>query len=382
VTAQPNQDRPPTDGAPPGPTGTVLLAINPTAGRGRADHAGATASRVLTGAGLTVLPIRASSGPELRARCTQALADGAGALVVVGGDGMVNLGVNLTAGTHLPLGIVAAGTGNDIARELGLPVAAPADAARVIADALTAGGTRALDAVHCTSPNPTSPAPTSPGTTGPGATGSPPAGPRPDLDGPDTGGSPPNGVPGTSPAPARDGQPPTGWFAGVLGAGFDAVVNERANGWARPRGRARYDLAIARELPVFRPRHYRLTLDGQEWAGQAMLVAVANGPAYGGGMRICPDALPDDGLLDVVILEPISRLSFIRLFPRVYSGTHLTHPRVRRFRGRELTVHADGIIAYADGERLAPLPLTCRVHPGAVRLLGPPPAPRTPPARG
>ena len=92
------------------------------------------------------------------------------------------------------------------------------------------------------------------------------------------------------------------WFAGVLAAGFDAVVNERANGWSRPRGRMRYNLAIARELPVFRPRSYTIDLDGECWQTAAMLVALGNAPCYGGGMRVCPDARMDDGLLDVLVL--------------------------------------------------------------------------------
>ena len=112
------------------------------------------------------------------------------------------------------------------------------------------------------------------------------------------------------------------WFAGVLGAGFDSVVNERANTWHWPRGRMRYHLAVARELPVFRPIPYVIEVDGVSHPTQAMLVAVANGPSYGGGMRVCPDA------------------SF-----------------------------EDGIISYADGERFAPLPMSCQIVPGALKVL-------------
>ena len=92
------------------------------------------------------------------------------------------------------------------------------------------------------------------------------------------------------------------WWVGVLGAGFDARVNERANGWSWPTGRWRYVLAVARELPVFRPIPYVVEVDGQRRETGAMLVAVANGPSYGGGMRVCPDAVLDDGLLDVLVL--------------------------------------------------------------------------------
>jgi diacylglycerol kinase (ATP) len=161
------------------------------------------------------------------------------------------------------------------------------------------------------------------------------------------------------------------WFVGVLGAGFDAVVNERANGWARPRGRSRYILAMLRELPVFRPRRYTIDLDGQRLSTAAMLVAVANGPSYGGGMRVAPDARLDDGLLDVMVVEPLSRLRFLSIFPRVYAGTHVSDPRVSVRRGRRVVLDAPGIVAYADGERITALPLTCEVVPAAVIVLAP-----------
>ncbi len=296
----------------------VGLAVNPLSGSGRGASAGALAHTVLAAAGLEVVDLGADSGPALRRRVDQAVAEGLDALAVVGGDGMVNLGVNVAVPHGLPLGIVAAGTGNDIARGLALPVGDPGAAAAVVAAALASGAERRVDAVRCT--------------------------------------------------PGADGQAHS-WFAGVLGAGFDALVNERANRWSWPRGAARYDLAIARELPFFRPRRYRMDFDGERWETAAMLVAVANGPSYGGGMRVCPDARFDDGLLDVLVLEPVSRLAFVRLFPRVYAGEHVGHPKVTIRRARSVRVDAEGIVGYADGERLAALPLHCEVVPGVLRLL-------------
>ena len=125
---------------------------------------------------------------------------------------------------------------------------------------------------------------------------------------------------------------PTGeerWFVGVLAAGFDAVVNERANQWRWPKGPMRYNLAILRELPVFRAIPYVLELDGRRVETEAMLVAVGNGPAYGGGMRVTPDAAFDDGLLDVLVLHRISTPEFLRVFPTVFKGTHTSHARGR-----------------------------------------------------
>jgi diacylglycerol kinase (ATP) len=249
-----------------------------------------------------------------------AVGAGARALVVVGGDGMVHLGVNAVACTPTALGVVPAGTGNDVPRELGLP-AEVRPAVRAIAAALADGGVRRVDAVRCT-----------------GAQGS-------------------------------------RWFAGVLAAGFDAVVNERANGWADrwgwPRARARYTLAMLRELPSFRQRDYVLELDGVRVETSAMIVAIANTPAYGGGMRVAPGARADDGVLDVLVAGPIGRAEFVRVFPRVFSGRHVDHPRVHLHRAARVRVESDGIVGYADGERVGPLPLDCQVVPGALRLLRP-----------
>ncbi len=305
----------------------VLLVVNPSAGSGRGAAAAELTAEVLCGragpgpdaaSGLEVTTVRARSAAELRELAVAELARGAAALVVVGGDGTVNLGVTLTAGTSVPLGIVAAGTGNDNARELGLRVGDVRRAANAVRESLAGHLVRPVDAVRWS--------------TGDGA---------------------------------------TGWFSGVLGAGFDAIVNERANGWHHLRGRIRYDLAILRELPVFRPRAYTVELDGATHRLRAVLVAVGNGPSYGGGMRICHGARMDDGLLDVVIAGPVSRIGLLRLYPKVWSGRHLADPRVRRLTATRVRLSCPGIIGYADGERLGPLPLTCEVVPGALRLLAP-----------
>ncbi len=227
---------------------------------------------------------------------------------------MVHLGVNLVAGTDTPLGIVPAGTGNDIARALGLPI----DDVAAAGEAVLRATPRTIDAARHV----------------------------------------PDG-----------GRAGAGWFAGVLGAGFDAKVNERANGWRWPKGPRKYDLAIARELPVFRPLPYELVLDGRTITANAMLVAVGNGPSYGGGMQVCPDAELDDGLLDVMIVDKISKLEFLKVFPKVYTGAHKDHPAVTIHRARQVRLDTPGIVAYADGERYAPLPMTCEVVPGALRVL-------------
>ena len=253
----------------------------------------------------------------------ESVREGVAGVVVVGGDGMVNLGLAAVACSEVPLGIVPAGTGNDVARSLGLPVDDVAAACSIVLEGLSGTAARAIDAVRCS-------------------------------------------WPGTEHEVFPDR-----WFGGVLGAGFDAVVNERANGWSRPRGRSRYVAAMLRELPAFRPRTYRIDLDGVEWTTPATLIAVANGPSYGGGMRVCPDARLDDGLLDVMVVGPSSRVEFLRIFPRVYAGTHVRHPAVTIRRARTVDLSSPGIVAYGDGERFGPLPLTCTIVPGALRVLVP-----------
>ena len=289
------------------------LMVNPTSGKNTGAQVGQQALSLLRDAGVDVLDLSASDARSAVEQGRAAIESGAiDRLVVGGGDGMVHLGANLCAGTPVPLGVIAAGTGNDIARELGLPVR---DAAASVQRILS-GSTRQVDAARHTT-----------------ATGE------------------------------------QKWFLGVLAAGFDAVVNERANQLTWPKGPMRYNLAILRELPVFRAIPYTLVLDGERIDTEAMLVAVGNGPAYGGGMRVTPDASFDDGLLDVLILRKISTFEFLRVFPRVFKGTHVSHPAVQIRRARTVSLEAKGIVSYADGERFAPLPMSMEVVPGALTVL-------------
>lgn len=292
----------------------IAIAVNPISGKGRGRRLGSQVAALLQAQGHDLLDLTGGTAAEGFDRALTAVASGIDALVVVGGDGMVNLGVNAVAGTGVPLGIVPAGTGNDIAVSLGLPVLD----ARAAAAVIEAGAVRRIDAVRRT-----------------------------------------------------EGEGHPRWYAGVLCGGFDAVVNERANSWAWPRGRMRYNLAIARELPVFRPLKYELELDGEHWVTEAMLVAVGNGTSYGGGMHITPDASYDDGLLDVLVVGPLSIPRLLTVFPKVFSGQHTSHPAVTVRRARTVRLSAAGVVAYADGERFGELPLEIEVVPAAVGVLAP-----------
>ncbi len=242
---------------------------------------------------------------------------GADALVVVGGDGMVHLGVNRLAETGIPLAIVPSGTGNDMARLLGIPHEDP-DAA---IDHLLGALDREPSVV--------------------------------DL--------------GRARWVTTGGGTETRWFAGALSAGFDALVNERANRMRRPKGASRYILAMLGELLRLTPLHYEILLDDQRIAGEYLLVCASNGVSIGGGMKVTPNARQDDGLFDVLLVTPLSRLGFLRIFPRVFRGEHLADPHVTVLRGRRLRIEAR-VVGYADGERLARLPMDAEIVPGALRV--------------
>ncbi|MFJ4781383.1 diacylglycerol kinase [Streptomyces sp. NPDC088762] len=290
----------------------ITLFVNPTAGRGRGAHAAQPAASAFRAAGFSVRTVVGTDAPDALARLRAAVREGTGAVIAVGGDGMVSLALQAVAGTLVPLGVVAVGTGNDFARSLDLPVRDPERAGRLAAGALKEGRIREIDLGRA------------------GAT----------------------------------------WYGTVLCSGFDSRVNDRGNRMRIPAGRFKYDLAMVAELAAFRPFPYRITLDdGPVIETEATLVAVGNGSSYGGGMRICADAVPDDGLFDVVVVGDCSRATLLKVFPRVYKGTHLGHPKVTVHRAAKVTLEAAGITAYADGEPLGPLPVTAECVPGAVRLL-------------
>jgi diacylglycerol kinase (ATP) len=293
----------------------IAVLANPSAGRGR--HRGLLPAVLerLGAAGRPVRVLDADSSLAAEKACHAAVADGVSALVAVGGDGTVHQALQAVAGRAVGFGVVPAGTGNDFADGVGVPRDPLAAADRVTAS-LRHGRTVGFDLARVVGPE-------------------------------------------------GEGR----WFGAVLAAGFDAIVNERANRMRRPRGPRRYDLAIVLEMARLRPRRYELVLDGAEHRFDGVLVAVGNCPSYGGGLRICPDADPADGLLDVVVAAPLGRAALVRLKPRLRRGTHLTDPRVTAYRARQVRVGASGIIGYADGERIGPLPLDVSCVPGAVRLL-------------
>jgi len=287
----------------------IALLTNPTSGKGRGTRTAAIALPRLKEAGFHVRNLVGHDADEARDLARRSVVDGVESLVVVGGDGMVHLAVQELAGSETALGIIPAGTGNDVARYLDIPRSDP----QLAADVVIGSRTRRIDL-------------------------------------------------------ARSGAQ---YYVTVLASGFDSLVNERANAMRWPRGQMRYNLATLAELRVFEPLQYTLELDGRVRQVEAMLVAVGNGPSFGGGLRITHGACIDDGLLDVVIIKTMTKPDLVRTYPKLFTGGHTKHPQYEHHLVRCVTVAAPGIVAYADGERIGALPLTVEVAPLALKVLVP-----------
>ena len=296
-----------------GNTQRLGVIINPTSGRGKGAAAGRLALATLAEHGIDCVDLSGASMAEAHANGRRAIDELAvDGIVVVGGDGMSHLGVNLCATTTIPLGIVAVGTGNDSARSLGMPIDDAVAGATFIAKRLTA--TKSIDAIKLHT---------------------------------------------------STGQH---WVLGTASAGFDALVNQRANRMSWPKGQRRYEIAMLLELAKFKPLQYRLEVDGQKRNIEAMLCAAANAPAFGGGMLIAPDAVMDDGLMDLFIVHKISRLELVKIFPSVYTGKHVSHPAVEIIRAKNVKIDSGQMPAYADGEAVGRGPLEVQLVAGALKV--------------
>jgi len=297
----------------------VALLVNPAA-RGGAHTGSATrAAERLRAHDVRATIISGGSAAESSELLRIAVAMGTDAVIVAGGDGTVNLAIQELAGTTVPLGIIPAGTGNDMASVLGLREL-DADAA---ADAIVAGRTRMIDLARVTR------------------------------------------IDGT-----------TAYFGTVLASGFDSRVNDRANAMRWPRGGSRYNIAILIEFLTLKGIPYEVDLvlaDGttERIVGDLVMGTVGNGSSYGGGIPICPDADPADGLLDVTLVRPAGRVRLLRLLTRVYKGTHITVPEVATRRVSSVRLASPGVTAYADGDPIGLLPLTIDVAPAALRVFIP-----------
>jgi len=298
----------------PAPASMVIVA-NPSAGHGRAGKVLGSVERLLGEAGVPHEIVVSISGEDLERKIRDA-GESAEAVGCVGGDGTVGLAANALVGTDTPLAIFPSGTADDFAKAIGL---------RHFTATVTAianGVTERIDTARA----------------------------------------------------VTQGRART--FVAIASCGFDSEVNEAANAMTvRLGGTGTYIAALLKTLSRFTPAGFTIDLDGEVVRGQHMLVAVGNSTSYGGGMQVTPGASVVDGELDVCMLRAVSRPTFLRAFPRVFRGTHVTHPAVRMARARAIRIETDRrTMVYADGERVGPTPVTLTVEPASLTVyVGPNP---------
>jgi diacylglycerol kinase (ATP) len=281
------------------------LVINPVSGQGKGTTVGTYVAGYLNQHKISFTIVTGNSsialGDHLRTFINKN-PDCEG-IIAVGGDGLMHLVIQIAVPAQIPFTVIPAGTGNDFVRTLGWSL-----------DSLD----EQLLSVTTTKPSSI------------------------DLG-------------------LVDGE----WFGAILSTGFDSIVNEKANSMQWPKGPMKYNAAIAVELPRFKPRHYEITLDDRTISTEAMLIAVANGRSYGGGMLVCPNANISDGLFDVMVLHPISKIEFMKVFPQVFAGTHISHPAVEIVRSKAVSIESKAV-AYSDGERIGQLPVSAEcIHDAA-----------------
>ena len=297
--------------------GKVIALTNPASGHGAAIRAAQLAIARLHHRGVEVIEIIGDDAQDARHLVGAALEQGADAVMATGGDGVISNALQVLAGAGVPLGIVPAGTGNDHAREFGIPTKNPEAAADIVAD----GWTETIDLGRI-----------------------------------------------------RDGAGFEKWFGTVAAAGFDSLVTDRANRMRWPHGRLRYYLAMLAELSQLRLLPFKMVLDGtKEIDADLTLVAFGNTRSYGGGMLVCPDADRADGLLDLTMVHEASRTKLIRLFPTVMKGTHVELDEVSTARASSIQVECPGINVYADGDLACALPAEIAAVPGVLQVLRPAP---------
>lgn len=292
----------------------ITLILNPTAGRGRAAKLRPELERLLTEtAKASPDPsewhiVETNAAGQATALAAEAVRQGAETVAAVGGDGTLSEVLNGIVGTGAQLAVIPLGTGNDFSRTLGFGTDLP----------------RAVQILF-------------------------------------------HGLP----KPIDLGNVHNRWFLNIAGCGFDAVVAERVNrGFRRLHGSPAYIAALLQSLLTYRPAALRLTLDGAVHAYRAMMCSVANAQYYGGGMRIAPDARLDDGLFDLCIIGETGTVEFLRAFPRVFRGTHTTHPKVTMRRAREVTIESDPTLpVFLDGDLCGTTPATFTLAPRAIEVL-------------
>lgn len=276
-----------------------LLVVNSKAGKGRASKLAGKFEVLLKSNNLPYEIINKATYEETFSEYRLSISSGKFEKVVaIGGDGLVNLCLQEVAEQNIGLSVIPAGTGNDFARAVG----SHKKSVNEIFNVVRSQDPTTIDLGLVT-----------------GAFGK-------------------------------------RWYVQVLSTGFDALVNNLANRINWPRGQMKYTLATLLTLASFKPIPYELIIDGKQFKQDFMLLSVANGETYGGGMRICPDASNSDGIFDILLVHPVSKIVLLSIFPKVFTGKHVPHPKIDIIRGKKVQISADAS-AFADGEFVSKLPI-------------------------
>jgi YegS/Rv2252/BmrU family lipid kinase len=301
----------------------VCLIVNPAAGGGKARGVALEVESTLRGYGLTVRRVDTHNLEHARTLAIEAAQAGE-TIAALSGDGMIGTIADALRGVpDALLGILPGGRGNDLARVLGIS-SDPRSACATIAN----GVPRAMDV----------------------------------------------GEVSAAEASTRGRS-----FVGIASAGFDSDANRIANEAPSWLGGLVYAYGALRALISWHPARFEVELDppGERLSFTAYSIGTANSKTYGGGMRAAPDAMLDDGLLEVMVLESVSKFKFLTtVLPRVFKGTHVQLPFVHVFRAAEVEIAADRpFVMYADGDPIGELPVRVRAVRGAVNVLVPPDGP-------
>jgi len=299
------------------PSGRVVFLVNPASDNGATGRRWPQLAHELAHAGLTGDALFSSGPGQLGGLARRAADDGAAVLVVVGGDGSLFEVANGIAGRDGPdLAVLPRGTGCDFVRTFGI-LGKPAEVAATV----LRGVTRALDLGRAT-------------------------------------------------YRGWGGDEETAWFANVASAGMSGAIAQRANETTKALGgKASYAWATFAVFARWRNGEVHVGVDAESRDGLMQDVVVANGRYFGGGMKICPDAEPDDGLFDVLLIGDISRVELVQTMPKLYRGTHLPHEKGELIRGRVVTVESNEPLPIElDGEQPGTTPARFEIVPGALKL--------------
>ena len=285
-----------------------LVVCNASAGKGKGSMLAGEFIKLLSNSGLENKLIDCDTFAETKMLLEKEIQTNRyNYLIAVGGDGLVNLCLQLVAEKPICLGVIPAGTGNDFARATGF-------------------NGKSVDEIFSIFSR-----------------------------------SKPVKIDLGKAVSADESK----WFVQVLSTGFDAIVNSLANKMTWPRGKSKYTIATILILSRFKSIPYMVEIDGRIFEQNAMLLAVANGESYGGGMRICPGASNSDGIFDVLIVRPVTKIVLLTIFPKVFKGNHIPHPKIDVYKGKYIKISSP-TVAYADGEFVSQLPLEIINVPNAL----------------